>query len=291
MFIYWSFPLIFVIFQVVGLIFYSILIIWVSEWRAAQFSEEAKKDNECNQVATDAMMNFETVKYFNAEDHERMRYMRSLQDYKKANENIAISLVIINSIHTVIICGGLIINLVYCIKLYDDGILTIGDFTMLYTYILQIYAPMFYLGTYYRNMRKALTGVEQIFEILSIDQSIKDPDNPLPCKINCGEIEFRNVCFSYNSKNGNQLLKNISFKINSGESLGIVGQTGCGKSTILRLLYRFYDIDSGEILIDGVNISKVKLRDLRESIAIIPQDVVLFNESLYYNIVSPFSLR
>lgn len=164
----------------------------------------------------------------------------------------------------------------------------VGDFVMISTYIQQMYAPLNFLGTFWRFIRQSMVDVELVFELLEIDETIKDPAKPICSAIKGGEIEFRNVSFTYDKKlpeeNKRMIIKNLSFKVPSGKSVAIVGSTGSGKSTIVRLLYRFYDIDEGQILVDGVDISKMKVNDLRSMIAIVPQDCVLFNDTVMYNI-------
>lgn len=156
---------------------------------------------------------------------------------------------------------------------------------MLNTYILQIYAPMFYIGTYYRNLRKALMGVEQIFELMSVNKVIHETTTPVQRRITEGNIEFKNVSFSYEDDYNSIIIDNLSFSVPAGTSLGIIGPTGSGKSTILKLLYRFYDVMEGHILIDGVDIRNFKIKELRDNVSIVPQDTVLFNDTIYYNMV------
>ena len=198
--IFYAFPPIFFYFQIASVVFYVVSVTVAAEWRHKLFEKEADKSNQYTQKATDTLMNYETVNYFNAHDHERKRFLGALSEYEEATVNVSFSLAIINIIHSIIISLGLFFNIALSVRMYLDDELTIGDVVMLNTYILQIYAPMFYLGTYYRNMRKALTGVEQIFGILSVDQTIKEPVHPVPCRINKGEIEFENVTFSYSGK-------------------------------------------------------------------------------------------
>ena len=159
---------------------------------------------------------------------------------------------------------------------------------MINTYILQMYAPLGFLGTFWRFIRQAMVDVEMVFELLEIDQKIHDPPNPLPPSIAKGEIEFSNVSFSYDKdvpiEEKKMIIDSLSFKVPAGKSVAIVGSTGSGKSTIMRLLYRFYELDEGQIYIDGVDITKLKVTDLRSQIAIVPQDCVLFNDTIAYNI-------
>ena len=169
---------------------------------------------------------------------------------------------------------GLLINLLLANYMIDRGELRIGDFVLVNTYILQIYIPLNLLGTMWRFIRQAMVDVEQIFELLYLDSFIREPERPEPCRIKRGEIEFRNVSFTYDKDQKKEetdyIIENLSFRVPAGKSVALVGATGSGKSTIMRLLYRFYQIDSGEILIDGQNIESVSLNDLRSKIAIVP---------------------
>jgi len=278
-----SFPLIIFQLQFACVVVYFISVTLISEWRVKLFEHEADTNNAFVQKATDSLMNYETVHYFNALEHESERYIGALKEYEKANIKVSISLVIINNVHTIIITVGLLSSLILSTKMHYDGLLTIGDIVMLITLILQIYAPMFFIGTFYRVLRRSLVGVKQIFDLLNIDQEIKDVDHPLPCDIHAGKIEFKNVSFSY-KKNDREILKNANFVAESGKSIAFVGPTGSGKTTIGRLMYRLYDTTKGQILIDGLDISKLKQTELQAKISIVPQDIVLFNDTLMYNL-------
>jgi len=155
---------------------------------------------------------------------------------------------------------------------------------MLITYILQIYDPMFYLGTYYKNFRMALTNVEQVFNLIDVNSEIKESENPEPCGIKKGQITFNNVSFSYTDNVDNILINKMNFNIPERSSVAFVGSTGSGKTTINRLIYRLYDPLEGKIYIDGCNVADLKLKELRSKIAVVPQEVVLFNETLLYNL-------
>jgi ABC-type multidrug transport system fused ATPase/permease subunit len=170
-----------------------------------------------------------------------------------------------------------------------NGTIDIGDFVMVNSYIVQVYAPLNFLGTFWRFIRQALVDVEQIFELLEVDEQIKEVDNPLPLvPTKNADIIFENVSFSYDKDRSKEdrdmILDNISFTVPAGQSVALVGATGSGKSTIMRLLYRFYEVDEGKVIVNGQDISKLTLYDLRSQIAIVPQDCVLFNDTLRYNI-------
>lgn len=211
--------------------------------------------------------------------------MDALQEYKKANIDVTKSLVVLNLSQTTIINIGLLLNLLLANYMIFQGVLLVGDFVMINTYILQVYGPLNFLGTMWRFVRQAMVDVENIFEIMDIDERIQEVPFPEKCFIKEGEIEFKNVCFNYdNDINGKMILDEISFTIPAKKRVAIVGATGSGKSTIMRLLYRFYNLIDGQILIDGQDISKLSLHDLRSNIAIVPQDCCLFNDTIKYNL-------
>lgn len=277
---YWFFLLI-----VISVVGYILDTYFVTEWRAKYFKNMNDKDNNYVQKATDALLNFETVKYFNAEKHEEDRYMEALEQYKYANIRVTKSLVVLGISQNVIINIGLLLNLFLANYMIITGQLVIGDFVMLNAYILQIYAPLNFLGTMWRFVRQAMVDVEQIFELLETDERINEVSNAERSRIDVGEIEFKNVCFNYeNDANEKMVLDDISFTVPAKKRVALVGATGSGKSTIMRLLYRFYDTIDGSIFIDGQDITKMKISDLRANIAIVPQDCVLFNDTVRYNV-------
>jgi ATP-binding cassette subfamily B protein len=214
--------------------------------------------------------------------------LRALGEYKKENVTVANSLVVLNIAQAFIIACGLSGSLFLAYYQITGGMLQIGDFVMINTYILQMYAPLGFLGTFWRFIRQSMVDVEMVFELLEVDEKIKEVDDPINANIHRGEIEFRNVSFTYDKKlpeeEQKMIIKDLSFKVPAGKSVAIVGSTGSGKSTIMRLLYRFYDIAEGQILIDGQDISQMRLTELRKHIAIVPQDCVLFNDTIMYNI-------
>lgn len=268
---------------------YIVATVVLTEWRAKYFKNMAMKDTEYVQKATDSLLNFETVKYFNAEQHEERRFLKALQEYKHENVIVAKSLVVLNVFQAFIISCGLLTALVVAYyQIISTGKMAVADFVAINTYLLQLFAPLNFLGTFWRFIRQAMVDVELVFELLEVDETIKDPDVPVKPNVQVGEIEFKNVFFTYDKKapleERKMIISDLSFKIPAGKSVAIVGSTGSGKSTIMRLLYRFYDIDAGQILIDGIDITQMKITDLRSMIAIVPQDCVLFNDTIMYNI-------
>lgn len=279
------YPFWFFILVLISIIAYILDTFLVTEWRAKYFKRMNKSDNNYVQKATDALLNFETVKYFNAEEHEEKRYMDALQDYKKENIRVTKSLVVLGLSQATIINIGLLLNLLLANYMITTGQLIIGDFVMLNVYILQIYGPLNFLGTMWRFIRQAMVDVEQIFELLDTDERIYEVPNPENCFIREGEIEFKNVSFNYENKaTSKMVIDDISFTVPAKQRVALVGATGAGKSTIMRLLYRFYDTVEGQIFIDGQDISKLSINDLRAKIAIVPQDCVLFNDTMRYNV-------
>lgn len=277
---YWFFILI-----ILSIIAYVVDTFMVTEWRAKFFKNMNIKDNNYVQKATDSLLNFETVKYFNAEQHEEKRYMDALQEYKTENIRVTKSLVVLGMSQATIINVGLLLNLLLANYMIVNGTLIIGDFVMLNVYILQIYAPLNFLGTMWRMIRQSMVDVEQIFDLLHTEEKIYEVPNPENCFIKDGEIEFKNVSFNYeNNPSGKMVIDDISFTVPAKKKVALVGATGAGKSTIMRLLYRFYEVVEGQIFIDGQDISKLRISDLRAKIAIVPQDCVLFNDTIKYNV-------
>mmetsp|Transcript_11075 Transcript_11075/g.16833 ORF Transcript_11075/g.16833 Transcript_11075/m.16833 type:complete len:259 (+) Transcript_11075:657-1433(+) len=228
---------------------YIIITLVVTEWRAKYFKKMVKADATYVQKATDSLLNFETVKYFNAEDHEQSRFSVALGIYKAANVKVARTLIVLNMSQTIVVVLSLVSSLVLAYMSILLGKLTISDFIVFNTYILQVYIPLGFLGTFWRFIRQNWTDVELVLDILTQDEHIKEDKYPVKANVHSGEIEFRNVCFSYDEKlpkdEQRQILYNVSFKVPAGKSVALVGSTGSGKSTIMRLLYRFYDVSEG----------------------------------------------
>lgn len=200
--------------------------------------------------------------------------MEALKSYKQENIVVARSLALLNITQSGIIAAGLLTSLMIAISKIHGGTFNVGDFVMVNTYILQMYAPLNFLGTMWRFVRQSMADVELVLELLEVDEAIKEPAKPIKASITKGEIEFRDVSFTYDKKeapeNRKMIIQNLSFKVPAGKSVAIVGSTGSGKSTIMRLLYRFYDIDEGHILVDGQDITRMRIKDLRSQIAIVP---------------------
>ncbi|GFY68249.1 ATP-binding cassette sub-family B member 6, mitochondrial [Trichonephila inaurata madagascariensis] len=261
---------------------YLISTIWLTEWRTKFRRKINQLDNAVEAQCVDSLLNFETVKYYNAEVDELENYGQAIDNYQVAEWVGTASLNLLNTVQNAIISVGVLGGALLCAHYVVEGKLTSGDYVLFSTYILQLYTPLNFFGTYYRMIQTAFVDMENMFSLLDAKPEIIDKPNALPLKIGDGRIEFRNVNFSYVPER--QILKNVSFVVPPGRTVALVGPTGSGKSTITRLLFRFYDIPSGEILIDGQNISEVTQRSLRQSIGVVPQDTVLFNRTIKYNI-------
>ena len=276
----------FAIITFVALLVYIIFTIKVTEWRTHYRRTMNEMDSRANQRAIDSLLNFETVKYFGNEEFESRRYDENLKHYQSAAILSQKSLAILNLGQQAIIAIGLVLILWRATQGVVDGSMTLGDLVLVNTLMIQLYIPLNFLGVIYREMKQSIIDMDRMFELLNADQEIKDKDNaPLLVVHNFArgpEVRFEHVCFSYNAKR--EILKDVSFTIPAGTITAVVGQSGAGKSTLARLLFRFYDIQSGVIMIDGQNIQDVEQASLRKAIGIVPQDTVLFNDTIAYNI-------
>ena len=254
----------------------------VTEWRVKIRKIMNDQDTDANQKAIDSLLNYETVKYFSAEEREANRYDGAIKQYEKAALTTAYSLAFLNFGQSLIITAGLIIVMVMAALGVQSGYLTVGDFVMVNAYMIQITMPLNFLGTVYREIRQGLVDMGEMFDLLEQPVEILDSENAVELKITDGHISFENVTFGYNKSR--LIIQNVSIEINSRETIAIVGPSGSGKSTIGRLLFRFYDAQQGSIKIDGQDIRDVTQESLHRSIGVVPQDTVLFNDTIYYNI-------
>ncbi len=254
----------------------------VTEWRLKYRRKMNDKDAEANIKAVDSLLNFETVKYFGNENHEATRYDNAMRGYENAAVKSITSLSAVNIGQGGIIAAGLVILMIMAANGVTNGSMTIGDFVLVNTYIFQLYLPLNFLGFVYRQIRQSLTDMEDMFELLDVEQDVSDVKDAPDVEITNGVIKFENISFSYDKRR--DILKDLSFCVESGKSLAIVGASGAGKSTISRLLFRFYDINAGKITLDGQDIRQISQKSLRAAIGIVPQDTVLFNDTIYYNI-------
>nr|WP_162473414.1 ABC transporter ATP-binding protein/permease [Azospirillum argentinense] len=255
---------------------------FVSEWRIQFRRAMNETDNKANTKAVDSLLNYETVKYFGNEGHEARRYDQALASYEQAAVKSQRSLSLLNIGQSAIISLGLAVVMGMAARGIVNGTMTLGDFVLVNTYLLQLYQPLNFFGVVYREIKQALIDVESMVTLLSVDREVADrPDAP-PLAITGGELRFDGVEFGYDPRR--PILKGVSFTVPAGRTVAIVGPSGAGKSTIGRLLFRFYDVSGGGILIDGQDIREVTQQSLRGAIGIVPQDTVLFNDTVYYNI-------
>jgi ABC-type transport system involved in Fe-S cluster assembly fused permease/ATPase subunit len=261
---------------------YIFFTLWVTEWRLRFRREMNARDQEANTRAIDSLLNFETVKYFGNEVHEGNRYDNAMARYEKAAVRNKTSLSLLNVGQAVIISGGLIAVMTMAGRGVVSGAMTVGDFVLVMTYLIQLYTPLDFLGYVYREVKQSLTDMEVLFGLMQVTPEIRDRAGAGDLKIEGGEVAFENVSFGYNADR--PILKDVSFRVPAGHKVAIVGPSGAGKSTISRLLFRFYDIDAGRITIDGQDVRDVTQDSLRQAIGIVPQDTVLFNDTIHYNI-------
>ncbi len=254
----------------------------LTEWRIKFRRRMNEADQEANTKAIDSLLNYETVKYFGNEEHEARRYDMALQRYEGAAVSTRISLAWLNIGQNLIIAVGVTLLMGMAALAVVSHKASVGDFVLVNVYLIQLYQPLNFLGTVYREIRQALIDMEAMFDLLGVDVEVADRAGAVDLAVTGGRIEFRHVAFGYDSRR--PILKDLSFVVEPGRTLAIVGPSGAGKSTISRLLFRFYDVTGGAILIDGQDIAEVRQASLRAAIGVVPQDTVLFNDSLGYNI-------
>ena len=253
-----------------------------TEWRIGIRRRMNESDTDANAKAVDSLLNYETVKYFGAEDRETERYDRSMERYEKASVSTYTSLAILNAGQAVIFTIGLTAIMVLAVTDVSAGTRTVGDFVMINVMLIQLYIPLNFMGMLYREIKQAITDIEIMFGILSRDPEIKDAPDAKPLSVREGAIRFEDVHFSYDKER--EILRGVSFTVPAGKTVAVVGTSGAGKSTISRLIFRFYDVSDGRITIDGQDIRDVTQTSLRAAIGMVPQDTVLFNDTIRYNI-------
>ncbi len=263
-------------------IFYIGFTLLVTEWRMHYRHEMNALDSSANGRAMDSLMNYETVKYFNNEDHEITRFSDTMAMWEEAAVKSQNTMSLLNFGQAAIIAIGVTGIMVLAAQGVVDEELTLGDLVLINTMMLQLFLPLSFLGIIYRSLKYALADMDMVIKLLQLPIEISDKSGAVDLEIRQASIEFRNVMFRYDQDR--RILDEVDFKLEDGEKLAIVGPSGAGKSTIARLLFRFYDIDQGKILISDQDISSVTQQSLREVIGIVPQDTVLFNDSILYNI-------
>lgn len=254
----------------------------VTEWRLKFRREMNASDQAANTKAIDSLLNFETVKYFGNETHEADRFDVALRRFEKASIQNKVSLSLLNTGQAFIIAAGLTLIMIMAGFGVRNGTMTVGDFVMVNAYLIQLYLPLNFLGFVYREIKQSLIDMEAMFGLLDENQEIEDRAEAQQLVSAGGEIVFKDVHFGYREERS--ILRGVSFTVPAGKTVAIVGPSGAGKSTISRLLFRFYDIAAGHIDIDGQDIRAISQASLRQAIGIVPQDTVLFNDTIYYNI-------
>ena len=261
---------------------YLIYTMALTEWRMHFRHEMNAHDSEANSRAVDGLINYETVKYFNNEEYELTRYNDTFEKWEDAAVKSTSSMALLNFGQGAIIAIGVTIVMIFAAQGVVDGEMSLGDLVLVNAMMLQLFIPLGFLGIIYRSMKHALADMDLMFKLLDKPPQIQDAEQAKELHVSKANIEFKNIRFAYNEER--QILHNLSFSIPSGHKVAVVGPSGAGKSTLARLLFRFYDVGEGEILIDEQNIRDVSQASLRQHIGIVPQDTVLFNESIYHNI-------
>ncbi|MEL7257866.1 MAG: ABC transporter ATP-binding protein/permease [Pseudomonadota bacterium] len=254
----------------------------VTEWRVKLRKEMNDQDTDANQKAIDSLLNFETVKYFNAEGREAARYDSAMEGYESAALKTSYSLAFLNFGQSFLITSGLVIVMVMAAMGVQNGTLTVGDFVMVNAYMIQITMPLNFLGTVYREIRQALVDMGEMFDLLEQAPDVEDKAGAKSLKIEGGTVVLDDVFFGYEPER--PILKGVSLKVPAGKTVAVVGPSGSGKSTIGRLLFRFYDVQEGALQIDGQDVRDVTQDSLHAAIGVVPQDTVLFNDTVGYNI-------
>jgi ATP-binding cassette subfamily B protein len=254
----------------------------VTDWRVRFRREMNERNSEANTKSVDSLLNYETVKYFANEEHEAQRYDRALHAYERAAVKSETTLALLNVGQGAIIATGLIGIMLLAADGVAAGTMTVGDFVLVNTYLIQLYTPLNFLGMVYRNIKQSLTDLEQLMALVKIPPEIEDRPGAPALAVQHGAVVFRHVDFRYDPRR--EILGDVDFAVPPGGSVAIVGPSGAGKSTIARLLFRFYDVSSGSIEIDGQDIREVTQDSLRRAIGVVPQDTVLFNDTIFYNI-------
>jgi ATP-binding cassette subfamily B protein len=254
----------------------------VTEWRVQVRKKMNEKDTDANQKAIDSLLNYETVKYFNAEDREAARYDESMRGYQKAALTTSYSLAFLNFGQSFLITTGLVIVMVMAAIGVNNGDLTVGDFVLVNAYMIQITMPLNFLGTVYREIRQSLIDMDEMFSLLRTGREVEDKPGAAALQVSGGALSFKSLNFGYDPER--PILRDLNLEVGAGETVAVVGPSGSGKSTIGRLMFRFYDVQSGALSIDGQDVRDVTQKSLHQNIGIVPQDTVLFNDTIGYNI-------
>jgi ATP-binding cassette, subfamily B, heavy metal transporter len=266
----------------VALVLYIAFTVTVTEWRTKFRRQMNELDSNTHSRAIDSLLNYETVKYFNNEDFEAKRYDENLEKLRRATLKSQTTLSILNTGQQLIIASALVAMLWRATAGVVEGRMTLGDLVMINAFMIQLYIPLNFLGVIYREIKQSLTDLDKMFTLLERNREVDDPPSASALKVSDGVVRFENVSFAYDP--ARPILHEVSFEIPAGKTVAVVGPSGAGKSTLARLLYRFYDVNQGRISIDGQDIRQVTQTSLRQAIGIVPQDTVLFNDTVEYNI-------
>ncbi len=267
---------------IIALVFYISFTIIVTEWRTQFRKKMNEMDSTAHSRAIDSLLNYETVKYFNNEEFEAKRYDENLERYRRAAIKSQTTLSLLNAGQQLIIAAGLVAMLWRATQGVVDGRMTLGDLVMVNAFMIQLYIPLGFLGVLYREIKQSLTDLEKMFTLMEREREIADLPGAQPLVVQGADLHFDHVFFAYDP--ARPILQDISFTIPAGKTVAVVGPSGSGKSTLARLLFRFYDVQQGRILIDGQDIKQVTQSSVRQAIGIVPQDTVLFNDTVAYNI-------
>ena len=278
----WQFDWRYVLVTMITVVIFMYYTYIATEWRIEIRRNMNDSDTEANTKAIDSLLNYETVKYFGSEEREATRYDHSMERYERASVKTYTSLAVLNTGQAVIFTAGLTATMLMCAIGVRSGKNTVGDFVMINAMMIQLYQPLNFMGMVYREIKQAVIDIEKMFGVLSRHPEVKDIPGARPLIVTSGAVRFEDVRFSYDPDR--PILKGLSFEVPAGKTVAIVGPSGAGKSTISRLLFRLYDVSGGKILIDGQDIRNVTQASLRASIGMVPQDTVLFNDTIRYNI-------
>ncbi len=278
----WKFDAAFAWITLAALVLYITFTITVTEWRTQFRKQMNELDSSAHTRAIDSLLNYETVKYFNNEEFEARRYDENLEKLRRAALKSQSTLSLLNTGQQLIIAFALIAMLWRATQGVVEGRLTLGDLVMVNAFMIQLYIPLNFLGVMYREIKQSLTDLDKMFVLMEKHREVDDAPGALPLQVSAGAVRFEHVNFAYDP--ARPILHDLSFEIPAGKTVAVVGPSGAGKSTLARLLYRFYDVGSGRITIDGQDIRQVTQSSLRQAIGIVPQDTVLFNDTVQYNI-------
>ena len=272
----------FAVITFVTLVAYIVYTLMITEWRMVFRREMNDMDSKANTRAIDSLINYETVKYFGNESYEAQRFDEHMEKWETSAVRNQTSLATLNAGQSGIIAIGVTALMLLAAQQVADGRMTVGDLVLVNVFLIQLYMPMHFLGFVYREIKSSIIDMEKMFRLLHENREVQDAAGARPVKITAGAVRFEHVAFSYEADR--KILQDVSFDIPPGHIVAVVGASGAGKSTLSRLLFRFYDVQAGSILIDGQDIREVTQASLRAAIGIVPQDTVLFNDSIYYNI-------